>query len=94
MKKISVFDAGAVLAKERLWSPDDCSKKESVRFDDFWKACVLNDLTAHDRKIKELWKGFQILGVAKSVNQYNSLIFDLEKFRVMMATHYPEWRVK
>ena len=95
MKKISVFDVGLVLAKEKQWFPEECiGRKESVRFDDFWKFCIFNDVSVQERKIKELWKGFQITGVAKPVNQYNSLVFDLEKFRVMMATHFPEWRVK
>lgn len=95
MTAISVFDAGIILAKEFLWNPEDCDgKKEVVKFDQFWKACTISGLTYYDRKIKELWKGFQMFGVAKPVNQYNSLVFDLEKFRVMMASHYPEWRVK
>lgn len=95
MSRISLFDAGRVLAKERLWSAVECEgQKESVKYEDFWKACVINDLTTYDRKIKELWKGFQMMGVAKPANQYSTLIFDLEKFRTMMAVHYDEWRVK
>lgn len=93
MTAISVYDGGLALAREMLWSPDDVDgKKEVVKFEEFWKVCTVSGLTYYDRKIKELWKGFQMFGVAKPVNQYNALIFDLEKFRVMMATHFPEWR--
>mgnify|MGYP004667950213 CR=1 FL=1 len=93
MTAISIFDAGAMLAKERLWSLESCGT-EIVKFDDFWKACNVNGLTTNDRKIKELWKGFERFGVAKSVNQYSPMAFDLEKFKVMMAVRYEEWRVK
>lgn len=93
MNKITIFDAGDLLAKNRGWAPDTCAGAQDViRYDDFLKMCVLGKLTSSERKVKELWKLFRTLGIARYVNQHEAMLFNLEAFRTIMAMEFPTWR--
>lgn len=94
MVKITIFDACRLLAQERGWLPETCTDgtQDVVKYSDFWQMCILKKLTSSDRKIKELWKAFRNLGMAKLVNQHDAYIFDLSKFRTVMAIEFETWR--
>ena len=94
MMKITIYDACRLLALERGWTPDECTERaqDVVKYQEFWQMCVLKKLTSSERKIKELWKAFRMLGVAKFVNQHDAYIFDLSKFKTIMALEYETWR--
>lgn len=95
MKPVTIFDSGRMLASKKLWIPTECLDgcKDSVSYTDFWTYCTLSGLTCSDRKIKELWNGWLKLGVARRVNQRETLVFDLGKFRAVMATQDKVWAV-
>lgn len=90
MRAITIYDAGLLLAKELCWNRET-TDDQVVTYDMFWRFCIMSKLTCSERTIRELWRGFIKLGVAKKVNA-QAVRFSMDGFRTLMAVEFTQWR--
>ena len=91
MRAISIYDVMDLVVREQRWTIGPSPGEEVLRYTDFYRIVLINEITTSERKTKELWKMIGDLGLGRKINQTKTYIVDIPQLGMFLARKFTSY---
>lgn len=82
------------MEREGKWDLQTASGMEKIKYLEFKIILVTSEITTSDRKVKDLWKLIEELGIGRKINQSDMYLIDISALFAFLSKKFEYYRIK